>query len=212
MSRLRFLIVLAAAALAANPALAHHAMGGETPNSFGTGLLSGLAHPVIGLDHLAFVIGVGLAAAFAPNRLLSPLAFVLGTLAGCGLLLADVALPIPELVISASGVLIGAMILSGRSFASALWLALFAVAGLFHGWAYGQSIVGAETTPLLAYLIGFAAVQFAVAVGVMWLTRQVWRAGSPQALQVRLAGAVVAGIAFTFLFENVESLLLPIPA
>jgi hypothetical protein len=34
--------------LAAAPASAHHVMGGRTPSTFLEGLLSGLAHPVIG--------------------------------------------------------------------------------------------------------------------------------------------------------------------
>lgn len=49
--------------LLAGPAWAHHAMGGEVPGTFAEGLLSGLAHPVIGLDHLAFILAVGLIAA-----------------------------------------------------------------------------------------------------------------------------------------------------
>jgi hypothetical protein len=51
------------AMLLATPASAHHAMGGATPSNLWEGLLSGLAHPVIGLDHLAFVIAAGLIAA-----------------------------------------------------------------------------------------------------------------------------------------------------
>ena len=42
---------------------AHHAMGGTTPQTLAQGLLSGLAHPVIGLDHLAFTVAAGLLAA-----------------------------------------------------------------------------------------------------------------------------------------------------
>ena len=48
------------------PAFAHHPMGGATPSTFTEGLLSGLGHPIIGLDHLAFVIGVGLMALMLP--------------------------------------------------------------------------------------------------------------------------------------------------
>jgi urease accessory protein len=36
--------------LLAEPAFAHHPMGGLTPATFADGLLSGLGHPVIGLD------------------------------------------------------------------------------------------------------------------------------------------------------------------
>lgn len=46
------LIALVSAFALARPALAHHAMGNTTPNTFAEGLVSGLAHPIIGLDHL----------------------------------------------------------------------------------------------------------------------------------------------------------------
>ena len=48
--------------IAANlPASAHHLMGGKTPTTFTDGILSGLGHPIIGVDHLAFLVAVGLA-------------------------------------------------------------------------------------------------------------------------------------------------------
>jgi urease accessory protein len=34
-----------------------------------------------------------------------------------------------------------------------------------HGYAYGESIVGAETSPLAAYIAGFGVIQYVVAVG-----------------------------------------------
>jgi len=50
------LLILAATAAGAE---AHHAMGGTMPQTLAQGLLSGLAHPVIGLDHLAFTVAAG---------------------------------------------------------------------------------------------------------------------------------------------------------
>jgi urease accessory protein len=38
---------------------AHHAMGGRTPGTLFEGLLSGLGHPVIGIDHFLFVLAIG---------------------------------------------------------------------------------------------------------------------------------------------------------
>ena len=40
-------------------AFAHHLMGGEVPTTAWQGLLSGLGHPIIGIDHFAFIVGVG---------------------------------------------------------------------------------------------------------------------------------------------------------
>ena len=61
----------------ASPASAHHAMGGKMPSTFFEGFLSGLAHPVIGVDHLAFIVSVGLFAAINPQGILIPIFFVL---------------------------------------------------------------------------------------------------------------------------------------
>src|SRR5690606_6444748 len=135
---------------------------------------SGLAHPVIGIDHLAFVIAAGIAAAFTRSRLLAPLAFIAATVAGCLLLVADIALPAVEIVVAASVLVLGAVVLSGRTIGTPALLGLFALAGLFHGFAYGGAIVGAESTPLLAYLVGFAAIQFAVATAAGYLATVAW--------------------------------------
>ena len=64
-------------------AMAHHMPDGEVPRTFFAGLLSGLAHPVIGPDHLAFILAVGIiAAAFGQGRIF-PLVFLGASLAGC---------------------------------------------------------------------------------------------------------------------------------
>jgi urease accessory protein len=62
--------------LAAAPVFAHHMMGGRTPATFMEGLLSGLAHPVIGLDHFAFLAAIGIAVGAFGLNLLLPVAFV----------------------------------------------------------------------------------------------------------------------------------------
>lgn len=192
---------------AVNPAYAHHAMGGETPATLAQGLLSGLAHPVIGFDHLAFILGIGAASAFLSARFVMPLIFIGATLAGCALQLQGVALPFAEIVIAASVVLIGALILSGFVVPGWVYAPLYGIAGLVHGWAYGGSIIGAEQTPLFAYLIGFASVQAVIAIGAMIATRALWQ--STAAVPLRIAGGAIAGFGLAFLIENVESLTLP---
>jgi len=77
----------------ASSAFAHHPMGGDVPATMLHGLLSGIGHPVIGLDHLAFVIAVGLIAAFQKNRVMTPAGFVLGTMVGTMLSVSALAMP-----------------------------------------------------------------------------------------------------------------------
>ena len=78
-----------------------------------------------------------------------------------------------------------------------VWLPIVAVAGIFHGYAYGESIVGAEPTALWAYLAGLALVQSAIGVGAALLAaRNAW---TMPALAPRLAGAAVFGIGISAL-------------
>ncbi len=201
------LAVVSAAMVAAGPALAHHPMGGATPTTFWHGFLSGIGHPIIGLDHFAFVIGVGLVSAFVAGRFIMPLLFIAATVAGCMAVVNGMTLASAEMVIAASVLVLGVIAMSGLSLP--LWLlgGLFAAAGLFHGGAYAEAIVGAEATPLVAYLAAFSLTQYVIAIGAMLAVRALWHATSGRALQPRLAGAVVAGIGLTFLVEHLESLV-----
>ena len=45
-----------------SPVLAHHPVAGKVPANFFEGFLSGLAHPILGPDHVAFVVAAGLLA------------------------------------------------------------------------------------------------------------------------------------------------------
>lgn len=202
-------LILPLALVAASPALAHHPLDGEVPQTLFHGLLSGLAHPVIGLDHLAFVVLVGLYAAASRRRLAGPLAFILATLAGTLVLLAGLSLPLAEIVVAASVVALGALLFLGRRVSGTSTLAGFAVTGLFHGWAYGEAVLGSQMGPVAAYLVGFGLIQFAIAVGVAALgAMAVTVANGAPKLQARLAAAVCCGIGLAFLVENVERLIL----
>ena len=206
----RILIIAATMLFATlSSAFAHHPLGGEVPTTAMHGLLSGIGHPIIGFDHLAFVIAVGLIAAFQSNRLVMPLGFVAGTVAGTMLTLAAVTLPLAEIVITGSVVGAGAVAMRGKSACLLPSTLLAALAGLFHGWAYGAAVVGAEATPLLAYLAGFGVTQLLIAVGVGILAREIWKVRSVNALQPRLAGALVAGVGLAYLIENVEGMIFP---
>ncbi|HCA93097.1 MAG TPA: hydrogenase, partial [Alphaproteobacteria bacterium] len=71
------------------------------------------------------------------------------------------------------------------------------------------AVVGAETTPLVAYLAGFGLVQMAIAGGIALGAARIWNIIDAEALQPRLAGAVVAGVGLAFLVETVEGMIFP---
>ena len=70
----KYLIGLSAIAASATPALAHHPLGGLPMETFTQGVLSGIGHPLLGFDHLFFVIAVGIAALYTGRAKLAPAA------------------------------------------------------------------------------------------------------------------------------------------
>lgn len=199
---LRLLAALAAFGLS-TPALAHHAMDGQMPDTLSTGLISGLAHPVIGLDHLAFIIAAGLLAAPRARALLLPLAFVIASMIGVILHVNSVDLPAGEIGVALSVLLLGVLLVVPRRIDDGLFAAILALAGLFHGYAFGESIVGAETTPLVSYFVGLAAIQYGIAAGVVVAWGMLSRSHAPRLAQAsRVAGACIAVIGAVFLALN----------
>lgn len=196
--------------LAIKPVLAHHPLGGEIPHTFSTGFLSGLGHPVIGFDHLVFTIAIGLLAAFK-NRLgaIVPVAFTIATAIGTGVHLLSIDLPLPEIVISASISIVG-VLLAKENQINVAWLTIIvAIAGIFHGYAYGESIIGAETIALASYLLGFSLIQLVIsAIAFYWGRLAIGSATARGAIatstvkaniSLRFAGFTICGIGITFL-------------
>jgi urease accessory protein len=194
------ILLISAGVLAATPALAHHPLGGTTPATLMEGLLSGFGHPVIGMDHLAALLAVGLIAARFGRAFTLPGAWLLAMAAGVGLHLAAIDLPLGEALVALSVVALGVVAAVRPNLPLAAAASLFAVAGLIHGHALAEMIVGAETTPLAAYLAGLVAVQGAIMAGVSLAAQRLW-AGVAQVApaQLRMAGAAVAVVGAGFL-------------
>lgn len=188
MSASRRLGVLAIMMMIAQPAWAHHPMGGKLPQTFLQGLLSGFGHPVIGIDHLAAIVGVGILAALAGRSAAVVLAFSVSVIAGVGLHLSGIDLPASELFVGLTTLLIGALVILRQSMSAGRAQLLFALVGLVHGYALGESIVGAEASPLVAYLLGLLVMQTAIGVVVYAAVRSLAR------WPARTTGLTVAGV------------------
>jgi len=170
------------------PTLAHAHMGvGET-----SGLLHGLSHPFLGIDHLAAMVAVGLWAAQRGGRAIwmVPLTFVTVMLMGGAMGIAGVPVPLVEPGIVASLLVLGVLIAAAVRLplaAASLLVALFAV---FHGYAHG--VETPETASGLTYGVGFitaTAILHACGIGLALLARQ-W--GSTRL--VRYAGGATAAL------------------
>src|SRR4051812_39726669 len=95
-------LALLLVAVTSLPAEAHHMMGGRTPSTFMEGLLSGLGHPVIGLDHLAFIVAMGVAAGAGGLSLAVPAVFIVASALGVAIHVRGVTLPVAEILVALS--------------------------------------------------------------------------------------------------------------
>ncbi len=184
--------------LVGTPALAHHAMGGKLPTTAFQGVMSGLAHPIIGIDHLAAVIAVGCLAALHRRGALLALTYVLTMIGGAAIVTRGFSLPAGEILVAVSVLLLGIWLVWRQAVSTGEGLLLFAPVGLVHGIALGQSIIGAEPTPIYAYLTGLLASQGIVILAAMALARLAFERAREVA-PMRLVGACIFGIGLAVL-------------
>ncbi len=180
--------------LAGDAALAHHVMGGKLPASVSDGLLSGLGHPIIGADHLAAVLAVGILAAAHRLGPMLVVAYVLAQIGGAAVHMQGTSVPGAEILVALSVVALGALLIVERVLSQMVILAAFVLTGLFHGYALAESIVGAEPAPLYAYLAGLAAIQSVIGLSALAVVRQLSVPVATQHGTVRLIGAGIVGL------------------
>ena len=183
--------LIAAATLAAGPALAHSGTG------LAGGFVSGFFHPLTGFDHLLAMVSVGLWGAFLgrPLIVVLPVLFPAVMAVGGVLGMAGVPLPPVELGIALSVLVLGGMI--AFAVKAPIWLASLLVAffAIFHGYAHGKEL------PDGANAVAFSA-GFVIATGLLHLTGIAfglltrWPAGR---LAVRGAGGVIALVGLAYL-------------
>ena len=178
----------------AGPALAHPPFGMAEGSELKAwqGLVSGIGHPLLGPDHLLFLLAIGFIGLGRPVAWVLPL--LASGLLGAALtqvvpLSADLA-PLAEALVSLSLALEGLIALG--SLPTAL---LLPVMGL-HGYLLGGTIVGAEPTPLFAYFFGLFLGQGALLLAVCFGSRR-WIAAIGENGR-RLAAGIWIGIGAAF--------------
>jgi urease accessory protein len=187
---MRRVVFAAVAALLAGPAMAHV----ETAQA--QGFLSGLMHPVSGMDHVLAMVAVGLwgAQLGVPALWLLPLTFPIVMAFGGLLGLLGTPLPGVEIGIAASALLLGGAVLSGRR--APLWAAVTLVGlfAIFHGHAHGTELPPGQSG--LLYSLGFVIATGCLhAIGIAIGAIQRWPAGRV-ALRVAGGGIGLAGLFF----------------
>jgi urease accessory protein len=173
-----------------------HAQGGEA-----AGLLSGLRHPVSGLDHILAMVAVGLwgAQLGPPAVWLLPVTFPMVMAFGGMLGLMGLALPGIEIGIAVSAILLGVMV--GWEARPRLWVAAVIVGffAIFHGHAHGAELpAGADA---VLYSIGFVVATGCLhAAGIALGLIHRWAVGK---VALRVAGVAVALAGVGFLWQAV---------
>ncbi len=175
-----FLLVL----LWAQTAFAHVQQGEAA------GFLTGLRHPISGLDHVLAMVAVGLwgAQLGAPAIWLLPVAFPLVMAMGAMLGLMGIPLPGIEYGIAASAILLGAAVMFEARPPLAVAAILVSFFAIFHGHAHGTELPPGQSA--LLYSIGFVMATGCLhAAGIAIGTVHRWSWGQTV---LRVAGAVVA--------------------
>ncbi len=200
---MRLFLWVAGFALMAEPAFAHHIMGGQTPATFMQGFLSGLGHPVIGLDHLAAIVAIGCLAAWHRSGAVLVVGSVVAMVIGVVAHLYGMTVPGAEILVALSVLMLGIVLVRDEIPTAAYAVVLFVFAGFINGYALGESIYGAEQTPLLAYLAGLAIIQCVIALAVMALAKRALHGVHPNLVALRHMGAGVIGVGLVFLAQQI---------
>lgn len=162
------------------------------------GLLSGLMHPVSGLDHVLAMVAVGIwgAQLGAPAMWVLPIAFPMVMAFGGMLALMGIPLPGAELGIALSALILGALVLTESRPSLMAAAAIVAFFAIFHGHAHGTELPAGASG--VFYSVGFvAATGMLHACGIALGLVHGRRSGR---MFLRAAGGAVAGAGLYFLW------------
>ncbi|SDH26771.1 HupE/UreJ family protein [Roseospirillum parvum] len=197
---IRSLPLVALLGLIATPALAHTGVG---PTA---GLASGFGHPIGGLDHLLAMVAVGLlaaqGAATSGRRALwaVPAAFVGLMVVGGVLGMSGLPLPMVELGIVGSVLVLGVVIALGRHLPLGAAMALVGALAIFHGHAHGTEMPLAANG--LLYGLGFAlatSLLHAAGIGLGLAASRLDEKRAPLLIRVGGGAIATAGLALMVL-------------
>ena len=161
------------------------------------GFVTGLQHPISGLDHVIAMLAVGLWGAQLGNPALwlLPVVFPMMMAGGGCLGLLGIPLPGVEVGIAVSAVVLGLMVLAEARLKIYLAMVIVAFFAIFHGHAHGTELPAGQSG--LLYSIGFVAATGCLhAVGIAIGLIHRWQVGR---LALRGAGSIVCGGGIYFL-------------
>jgi urease accessory protein len=170
------------------PIVAHTLEGGSSA-------VAGFLHPLLGLDHLLAMVTVGLLSAQIGGKAIwvVPITFVLAMAVAGVLGYIGVPLPLVEVGITGSVVILGLALVANQKIP--MWVAMVFVAifAVFHGHAHGAELPAVEGDVLyiLAYVLGFMTATAGLHV-IGALIGYIALRNPRNALVLRVGGLVIA--------------------
>ncbi len=164
------------------------------------GFLTGLQHPVSGLDHVVAMIAVGLWGAQLGNPALWVLPVLFPMMMAGGGMLGLMGIPLPgvEIGIAISAIVLGTMVFAEARLNIQLAMVIVAFFAIFHGHAHGTELPAGQSG--LLYSMGFVAVTGCLhGVGITIGLIHRWQAGR---LALRGAGSLVCAAGIYFLVRT----------
>lgn len=184
-------LLLVVIALVSHPLYAHTGVGAAA------GFTSGVAHPLLGPDHMLAMVAVGIWASQLGGaaRWKVPLAFVGAMLIGAGLAFAGIGLPLVEPGIAASVFVLGLLIASSLRASPAVAIATVGLFAVLHGHAHGTELPLAASA--VGYTLGFVLATVILHLSGVGIGQLLHRSSTGL---LRLGGASVTGAGAWLLF------------
>ena len=176
------------------------------PTTFLEGLLAGLHHPAVGLDHLVFLGGAGGRGIAYARGNPTILAFIATAAIGTYARAVNFDYPYVEQLVALTVVAAGLLVALGLGAKQLIWLPLALVAGLLHGYAFGEEVLGADGPVIAAYMIGVAVACLAIALAIMFLSSKVLALSNAGSWLFKIPGALVSILGLVLLVQLIMKL------
>ena len=198
---MRTVVVVAIALLAFDSLLAQEVMV-ETPVRFPGALPSSLGNPAIAFVELAAVIAVGCLAATQPHGAVIVSVYVIAGLLGGAAHIGERTVANADVFLALATVALGLRVFRKNALRRDLVIALFAGSGLTAGYLMGAPVAAASRGAILAHFSWLVALQFAIALMVMFGVRALGGRAALQLLALRVIGAFAVGAGAAVLLQR----------
>ncbi|MBD2385472.1 HupE/UreJ family protein [Cylindrospermum sp. FACHB-282] len=165
------------------------------------GFIWGIADPVMRLERLALIVAIGLLSAGVVRSTWMAACFAIAAVLGTVIYLSPIYLPNVPIAIAIFTIAFGAMLIIPIQLNWVVLAVLGIIAGLFQGYANGESVVGLGIVTSATYLIGVSLTQLAIVMSAreIGLSLGMGKNHQPMFSKIRLAGLAFCSIGIVFL-------------